>query len=386
MYSFLKKNQLIFSSLLLLVLTAVKSFGGDELSQETTMRVHTGINQLYNLNFDQAENIFSQITAAESNHPIGYVYLALTSIGRTMTGGVDQENTEQFNTYTDQAVRQALSSKSSKKAPWNLYYSGVAFILKSYSEGKQQNYIDSLKWLKRGISLINRSCKNSKTSADAKMFLGSYQYFTSRMPWYFRFFASLLVEPANQNVGIENLEFAVSHSKFGRVESEMLLSIAYLWDDQNYTALDFAEKLLTEHPGNYCFGLLKQEILLRQREYKNALNCATNQLVEIEFDKRNEISKLIANQYYMLGLIYTKKKEYDDALRNFAFAFNFAENKPYLKAWAILRQGTVYDLKKQHEKAKNCYAVVNTIHHESDLLNAYGQKFVAIPYRGEPLE
>ena len=363
-----------------------KSFGDADLSTEVSGNVHIGINQLYNLNFDQAEGTFSQITVTESNHPVGYVYLALTAIGRSLTMGTTESNTEQFRSYTESAVKQALSSKSSEKASWNLYYSGVAFILKSYSEGKKQNYIDSLRWLKRGISLINRSCKDSKTTADAKLFLGSYQYFTSRMPWYFKFFASLLVEPANQNSGIENLEYAVSHSKFGRVESEMLLSIAYLWDDQHYTALDFADKLLTEHPGNYCFGFLKQEILLRQREYKNALMCATNQLVKIEYDKRNEINGLIANQYYMLGLIYTKTKKYDDALKNFAFAFNFAENKPYLKAWAILRQGTVYDLTKQFSRARNCYAVVNTIHHESDLLDAYGKKFAAIPYRGEPLE
>jgi len=363
-----------------------ESFGDVDLSTEASGNVHIGINQLYNLNFDQAEGTFSQITVTESNHPIGYVYLALTAIGRSLTMGTTESNTEQFHSYTEMAVKHALSSKSSEKASWNLYYSGVAFILKSYSEGKQQNYIDSLRWLKRGISLINRSCKDSKTTADAKMFLGSYQYFTSRMPWYFKFFASLLVEPANQNIGIENLEYAVSHSKFGRIESEMLLSIAYLWDNQHYTALDFAEKLLTEHPENYCFGFLKQEILLRQREYKNALKCATNQLIKIEYDKRNEINGLIANQYYMLGLIYTKTKKYDDALKNFAFAFNFAENKPYLKAWAILRQGTVYDLTKQFSRAKSCYAVVKTIHHESDLLNAYGKKFAAIPYRGEPLE
>ena len=386
MSGFFKKYLLICIILTIFLLTAAESFGGAALSSETAGRVHTGINQLYDLNFDEAEVIFTQIATTASNHPIGCVYLALTSIGRTLTKGTTEKTTARFHAYTDMAVKRALQSKNSEKASWNLYYSGVAYILKSYSEGKKQNYIDSLRWLKRGISLINRSCKDYKTSADAKMLLGSYQYFTSRMPWYFRFFASLLVEPANKNVGIENLEYAVSHSEFGRIESEVFISIAYLWNDQYYTALSFAEKLSVEHPENYCFGFLKQEILLRQRNYKNALDCATNQLVKIEYDKRSEINGLIVNQHYMLGLIYTKTKNYDAALRNFAFAFSFAENKPYLKAWAILRQGTVYDLKKQHSRARDCYAVVKTIHHESDLLDAYGQKFAAIPYRGEPLE
>ena len=386
MFGLIKKYLLICGTLTFSLLITTGLYGADTLSIETVERVHTGINQLYDLDFDKAESNFTQIAATASNHPIGCVYLALTSIGRTLTKGTTTKNTARFHAYTDMAVKRALQTKNSEKASWSLYYSGVAYILKSYSEGKQQNYIDSLRWLKRGISLINRSCKDDKTCADAKMLLGSYQYFTSRMPWYFKFFASLLVEPANKNVGIENLEYAVSHSEFGRIESEMLLSIACLWNDQYYTALSFAEKLSVEHPENYCFGFLKQEILLRQRKYKIALSWATNQLVKIEYDKRSEINGLIVNQHYMLGLIYTKTKNYDAALRNFAFAFSFAENKPYLKAWSILRQGTVYDLKKQHSRARDCYAVIKTIPHDSDLLNAYGQKFAAIPYQGETLE
>ena len=368
------------------MLTATDSFGVINLSPETTSRVQTGINQLYSLNFDQAEMIFTQIATITSNHPIGCVYLALTSIGRSLSNGTTPEDTAKFHTYIDMAVKRSLQNQRAVNAPWNQYYSGVAYILKSYSEGKQQNYIDSLRWLKRGISQINRACKNNQTSADAKLLLGSYQYFTSRLPWYFKFFASLLVEPANRNTGIENLEYAVSHSKFGRVESEMLLAIAYSWDNQQDAALILAENLSIKLPENYCLGFLKQEILLRQYKYKQALNYASNQLIKIEFDKRNDISGLLANQYYMLGLIYTLTKNYDPALKNFALAFNLSENKPYLKAWAILRQGTVYDLKKQRSQARNCYAVVKTIHHESDLLDAYGRKFTAVPYRGEQID
>jgi len=348
------------------LLTATVSFGNINLSPETADRVQTGIHQLYNLNFDQAETIFTQVATTTSNHPIGCVYLALTSITRSLSKGTTPEDTAKFHTYTEMA--------------------------KSYSEGKRQNYIDSLRWLKRGVSQINRACKISQTSADAKLLLGSYQYFTSRLPWYFRFFASLLVEPANRNTGIENLEYAVSHSKFGRVESEMLLAIAYSWDDQPDAALILAENLSIKLPENYCLGFLKQEILLRQYKYKQALNCASNQLIKIEFDKRNDISGLLANQHYMLGLIYTRTKNYDPALKNFALAFNLSENKPFLKAWAILRQGTVYDLKRQRSQARNCYAVVKTIPvvavtlHESDLLDAYGRKFADVPYRGEQLD
>jgi len=72
-------------TLTIFLLTAANSFGSTLLSPETAGQVHTGINQLYDLNFDEAEGTFTQIAATASNHPIGCVYLALTSIGRTLT-------------------------------------------------------------------------------------------------------------------------------------------------------------------------------------------------------------------------------------------------------------------------------------------------------------
>jgi len=360
--------------------------GQRDFSPETSRKIYTGINQLYNLNFDAAEKIFTEVSASLSNNPIGCVYLGLTSIGRTLTEGETKENTARFHAYTDTAVARALHSKVSVKNSWDLYYSGVAFLLKSYSEGKKQNYIESLKWLKRGLALISRCVKREETRADARMLIGAYRYFASRMPWYFKFFASLLIEPANKSEGLRNLEFAASHSKFNRTEAELFLSIAYMWDARSEAAYQLSENLSERYPGNYCIGFLTQEILLRQKKYNAALDFATNQFRKIEFDKRSETGGLIANQHYMLGLIYEGKRKYDAALKNFALAYTLAKNKPGLKAWSILRQGTIYDLKNDRSRARDCYAAAMMINHHSDLLNAFSRKFSNKPYRGELLE
>ena len=353
---------------------------------DITQKIFTGINQLYNLNFDEAEKTFTSVSASLSNNPVGCVYLGITSIGRTLTEGETKENTARFHAYTDTAVARALRSKTSLKDSWDLYYSGVAFLLKSYSEGKKQNYIESLKWLKRGLALINRCVEREETKADAKMLIGAYRYFASRMPWYFKFFASLLVEPADRAEGLCDLEFAVARSKFNRTEAELFLSIAYMWDARSEAAYQLASNLLEKYPENYCVGFLTQEILLRQKKYNAALDYATNQFHKIEFDKRPVTGGLMANQHYMLGLIYERKRKYDAALKNFALAYILAKNKPYLKAWAILRQGTIYDLKNDRAQARNCYAVVRMTDHKSDLLNAFGRRFSEKPYRGESLE
>ena len=348
--------------------------------------VLAGINELYSLNFDASEAAFTRVATIASNHPIGCVYLALTSIGRSLTEGEKPGTKARLHAYTEMAVNRSLRLQARKIDPWSRFYAGCAFILKSYLEGHRQNYITSLKWLKRGILQINRACENSETAADAKVLLGSYQYFTSRLPWYFRFFATLLIEPSNQNMGIENLEYATTHSIFDRTEAQMLLATAYSWDGQSEAAFELAESLSREFPENYCFAFLRQDIMMRQHNFRGALACATNRLARIENDIRPYVHGLLADQHYIIGLIQTRMKNYHSALTHFALAFKLAKDKPYLRAWAILRQGTVYDLMEKHAAARNCYAIVKTIHHKSDLLDTYGRRFSVDPYKGEPLE
>jgi len=153
---------------ILIYYSAVCFAGGAGLNPKITAKIYSGINYLYNLDFDAAEKIFTETADAASNHPIGCVYLGMTSIGRTLTEGETSANTARFHAYTETAVARALSSRSAIKRPWDLYYSGAAFLLKSYSEGKKQNYIESLKWLKRGVALINR-CEQMEATLKQKL-------------------------------------------------------------------------------------------------------------------------------------------------------------------------------------------------------------------------
>ena len=82
-----------------------------------------------------------------------------------MTSGETPEINARFHRYVDMAVNRSLSLQLQKTDPWVRFYSGTAYILKAYSEGKRQNYIVSLRWLKRGIAQINHAYDNNETSA-----------------------------------------------------------------------------------------------------------------------------------------------------------------------------------------------------------------------------
>jgi len=356
------------------------------LSPAVADLVHTGIHDLYNLNLDKAETAFTLVAALASNHPAGCVYLAMSVVGREVTAGETADTKARFRAYTDMAVARALRHAGSENDPWKQFYAGAAFLLRARWEGRRQNYIEALKWLKRGLSLINRARDNPATAADARAVLGAYQYFASHLPWYCRFFATLLIEPADKREGLDNLEFAARHARVARPEARMLLAAAYVWEHDPDSALELTASLLREYPLNYCLGVLRQDILIRNRNYSEAHARATNELSQIESDPRAHVHGLLTDQHYGLGVIQFGLTNYHSALTHFATAYRLGGNKPHVQAWAMLRQGTLYDLMGKRKSARECYAVVRAIDHDSEVLNNYSEIFSERPYQGETLE
>ncbi len=384
-FKFQISNSIIFL-LILFINVSVVTAKERGLKPQTIILLQSGIQNLYNLEFDKAEYYFDAVVKSEPNCPAGYIYLAITTIGRETLMGTSEKLENEVELYIDKALKIALKNSFSTSNPWSYFFSGEAFILKSYLESKEKNYVSSLRWLKHGIKKINKAASFKKTCSDANMILGTYKYYVSYMPWYIRYFANLFIEPANQEAGITKLEESAYNAIFVKPEAQMLLSGAFFWEREPDIALNILSRLTKRFPNNYLFSILNQKILVDQKLFSEAFNSATNNFNKIENDNRFYVHGLLVDQYYELGLINTAQTNYYKALGNFASASKLAENKPHFKAWALLRQGTIYDIINQRNMARKCYKATQKTKFESELLNNYCKTFLKYPYKGEILE
>jgi len=371
---------------LLLINAAFASTKEKYFAPETLSCLLSGINNLYNLEFEKADYYFDSVLETSSNCPASFIYLAVTTIGRETLDGSSEKLERKTQLYIDDALKAALRTAFSTNEPWSNFFAGEAFLLKSYLESKQENYISSLRWLKHGLNQINKAGAFEEARADANMILGAYKFYVSYMPWYIRYFATLFIEPTSKEQGLERLEDAASNAVFVRAEAQMLLAAAFLWEREPDRALEVVSILSRKFPDNFFLATLKQKILVEQRLYSEAYKSATNNLRKIENDNRFYVHGLLVDQYYELGLINTAQSNYYKALANFASAYKLAENKPHYQAWSLLRQGTVYDMMNQRDMAIKCYHASQKTKFDSELLRNYCKTFLKYPYKGEILE
>ena len=360
--------------------------GAAGLTPELSATIRRGQDQLYNLDFAQAEARFAEVVHQAPAQPVGDVYLALTALCRGVTEGMTSGITARFELHVERATRQGLVSLDRDYDPWQRFFLGNAFILRACALGRRGEYIAALQWFKRGMVEIDALRDDPQAGADACAVLGACEYFTAYTPWYVRMIASLLLLPADARQGLADLERAAESAVFVRTEATLLLATAYMWQQEIERALDLNAGLLARYPGNHLLWTLQQEILLRGDRIAAAYAIATNQVARISSDRRREVHGLLPDQYYTIGCIETRLGNYQRALTHFAYAERRADDKPDIKAWALLRQGTVYDLMDRPGDARACYTAVERFRPASSLVKDYARQFTRAPYRGGRLE
>jgi len=365
-----------FFLFILFINVAIVTTEAKDLKPQTIIHLRSGIQNLYNLEFDNAEYYFGEVSKSASNSPAGYIYLAITTLGRETLTGSSKKLEKEIEIYINKALKLALKNSFSKNDPWSYFFAGEAFILKAYLESKEKKYVSSLRWLKHGIKKIKKAASFKKSNADANMILGTYKYYVSYMPWYTRYFANLFIESANQEQGMSKLEDAASNAVLVKPEAQLLLSSAYFWEREPDIALNILSRLSKNFPKNYLFLILNQKILVNQNLFSEAFSLATNNFKKIENDNRLYVHGMLVDQYYELGIINTAQTNYYKALGNFSMASKLSETKPHFQAWALLRQGTIYDIINQRNMARKCYKAAQKTKFDSELLKNYCKTFL----------
>jgi tetratricopeptide (TPR) repeat protein len=314
------------------------------------------------------------------------VYRAMTAWCRVMAEGESEESAREIASSVDAAINCGAAGDGAQADSWADFYQGVAFLFRAVGYAKEQNHLESLQWAKRGLGRIARASHSVVTAADASVLIGAYQYFTDYAPWYVRFFASLFIMPTDKNRGIESMAYGMRKAVFLKPEACMLLTVAYAWEHDPDRALELATTLGRSFPANHQLGALRQYALMHSGRFDDAFSSATNDLERIESDGRAYNRGLLADQHYALGTIAVCMTNYQQALTHFSAAHAMGGAKPRVKAWAILRQGTVYDLLGQRASACQCYTAARVIKADTPMVRSYADLFLKHAYAGEALE
>jgi tetratricopeptide (TPR) repeat protein len=238
-----------------------------------------GFEHFYNLEYDQAMEVFVLQAQLNPSSPDAYNHIAQTVLWKEMyrAGMLSSEfiggtqfvhqpklvlTAEQQNQFQD-ALTRAMSLSQEKLAAdpndaGSLYSIGVSYGLRAnYSFVVKKAWRDALKDASAARKAHARLTELDPTFVDAELTQGVNDYIVGSLPFQWKMLGFLAGFHGDKQRGMRTLKEVGEHGRTNRVDAMVLLAAIYLREHQPGDAVPVLTELTKEFPKN---PLLKVEL------------------------------------------------------------------------------------------------------------------------------
>ncbi len=341
--------------------------------------IDRGFDHFYNLEFEEAVQLFSSFSQSQPDRAELYNHLAQAILFREMlkAGALESELVTGGNSFLrrpkmnpsaqdqqrfDQAIAAAmrLSQASLDKNPDDregLYDLGVAYSLRAnYNYLVRKAWMDSLRDATAGRKLHNRLTVLDPNLIDAELVQGVHDYVIGCLPWYYKAMGFLAGFRGDREQGIRTLQEVATKGDKNRNDAAILLTAIYRRERRSADAVPLLNGLIAQFPRNY---LLRFELAQMYGDL-GQLPKAMEALAEVERLKQEGLPGFrnmpLEKVYYFRGSLQFWFDEYEAAVENLGKATAKAEDlDPNTGIMAWMRLGQTLDLLGRRRQAMEIY-------------------------------
>ena len=335
-----------------------------------------GIELLYDLEFEEAERIFSRVVSENPKIPVGYFYMAMVSWSRLSIGFWKAETLQEYVDRIDLTISVAKRRIENREADsFDYFYLGGALGFKGRFELMRHNWFSSYLLAYDAIEALQTCQKMDPSNVDVLLGLGIYDYYTAKLSGVVKFLTYLFLYRGDKDEGLRKLKTAADQAVYSSIESKSMLLHIYLFMEEDYNqALPFARELGEKFKKNPRYKYLEGIVYIRgnqDAEYTDVLNS-------IRAESRRQESKtkaqMWANQALYLEASYhlfRNQPEQARAKLDAILAQVDPVADPAMVAWPLLKRGMSYDLEGKRDKALEIYRSILAME------NGAGAQFLA---------
>lgn len=301
--------------------------GAQILSDTSSLNlINNGLDQIYSLKFDEAQNIFSEIVIPGEEHPVIYLLRGLTVYWQNYPL---LPNTGAMNLF-EADMRRCIELCEMK--PYSEDYEVEALLSNVCARGMLLVfYADNhMNWnvipLASGTyKYIMRSFDFSKICPDLYYFTGIYNYYRDAYPTWHPVYkpVAALFPPGDLATGLRELNICAQKSILLRAEASSILSWIYTNYENNYeTAITYTSLLTDRYPENPFFKGLHIKNLLLLREYDEAEKY-------LELSRDDSINDYYRTQVKVFRAIIQEKKYMNQDLAADLYQIALSELIPF---------------------------------------------------------
>lgn len=295
-------------------------------------QAQSGIDLIYNMEFNRAEQVFTSLQNRYAGHPGPYFLLALNRWWETYVAAHMHTHHAYIETHLDKALElnKAIKDCTPCELEYNFFqFMSYAFKARLYTLRKEWLNAagagrKALPYLKKGLDFVDRSPEFYFSS-------GIYHYYAEEYPKEHAYVKPFMVffPDGDAKLGIEELKKSAETINFTQPESIFYLGDIYLKRGEYGKGLELYRKMSERYPGNTWFKMEYARALVQTGYAARAINILNGMIDRYKaipgHQNRNIHTSESLYTTYLITRVYFWKgvaelwyiKNYENALASF---------------------------------------------------------------------
>ena len=244
----------------------------------------SGLDALYNIDYDQAQRDFKEIVQLFPNHPGGYQLLAARVWIKTLyesrrlqvslysnesfyTNGddkVDPNIVTEFRNLTREAKR--LAEAKLKQEPKNLealdFLANTEGLKASFEEAVERRHFAALRDGNDAVGHHREVLKLDPKYIDAQITIGLYEYVVGSLPLPVKIIAGATGYRGSKKRGLAMLEQVAKEGRWSQDDAKTVLVLLYTREKRFAEVVKLTRELSVKYPRNYLLKLETADALV----------------------------------------------------------------------------------------------------------------------------
>ncbi len=295
------------------------SFSTFAQNSDFDSRVNSGIKQIYNIKFTEAEKTFRSVMADYPDHPAGRFFLAMIDWWKILLDPDNESYDEIFFQKLEDVIYQCdqLLDKNPKNID-ALFFKGGSIGFRGRLRAFRESWLKAADDGREALPIVEEAASLDPNNMDVQLGLGIYNYYAAVIPNENPLIKPLMIffPDGDKEKGIQQLKNTAFNGKFAKYEARyFLMTLYYRYENNSIIADDYAKLLQEDFPDNPVFEKWRGRIAVRRGDYFLADSVFRNVLLKADknyvgYNKPNtlrEAAYYVGNNFKNNGVLDSAK-------------------------------------------------------------------------------
>jgi len=352
----------------------------------------SGLEALYNIDYDKAERDFKDIVKLLPNHPGGYQLLAArlwiktlyesrrlqsslyNSEGFYSNGDdkVDPKIVTEFRNLTRQS--KLLAEAKLKQEPKNIealdFLANTEGLKAAFEEAVERRHFAALRDGNDAVSHHREVLKLDPKYIDAQITIGLYEYVVGSLPLPVKILAGATGYRGSKRRGLQMLEQVAKEGRWAQDDAKSVLIVLYTREKRYADVLELSRELSAKYPRNYLLRLESADALValagvkrKEKDFAGAVQAekeafATFDELLRDRNVRDSAARALDLIHFKYGEVLLMAGYHERAAKEFLAATKVERAEPGLVTMAHLYAARAYDAGGKRDEALAQYKAV----------------------------